>query len=316
MLGKTKVTAPLLLVFLLITTCPAGARQSSGGLPPAVKKYSSPDSVEKTARDKTEIYTNGDAMGVIAFYRNSLGFEPDANGYFFVGWDALNKARPSEADARVGVAVNRENKSRQIKDSDLFEYFKIDIAINGKHSEQDLAREKQKYSHLTTAWYPDYEPKRKLQECRDSRGTAAVSASTGDRATSKEQEKELVARMEDLLAQGRYQEAGQLGRQRSGDIGAASSAVKTEGARDNWVFWTGCLDELDQHDYRTKIEIDHVLNIFKPSTTAERKTYAGYAVDEQNRLAARRQKKEDTPATPLAGDINQQMEGLRKMFKF
>lgn len=309
--GCTKFLAVSVITFLAASLSMAAEQ---GRIPPGIQKYNSQGSVEKTSREKIEIFTNDNPTTVIDFYRRNLHFSQDATGYFFVGWDALNPNRPSEADYRVGVKVLTGNNSQAPKDRDLFDYLKLDIITNGNHTEKELQQVKEKYSPLLDAWYPDYDPNKALSECRNSR-SAVASAMSGNDSSSSTRHDEMAAKIEELVAQGRFQEAGQLGMQVKEEGTGASGEVQADGNRDNWAFWLGCLDEINRHAYQTRVEIGLVLGHFKPATDKQRKDYEGYAEEENRRNQKREAAKKDAPENMTGADLNEQMNEQMEQFK-
>ena len=183
-------------------------------------------------------------------------------------------------------------------------------------TEQDLQPIRQKYAHLAGAWYPDFDAKKKLKSCSEATRENVTASKRKEPRRDKEQEKEMLAQIQQLMAQGRYQEASRLTQQAAKPGMETGRAMQQENKTDHWDEWLACLDEVDKHDFQTKIEIGLYRNRhFIPSTKDDRKMSAKNALEQQHERRARQQKRDAEKKDPPV-NVSEQMNKLKKMFKF
>jgi hypothetical protein len=304
----TKASFPVMFALLLIVAA-AGAGEQ-GRIPPNVKKYPAKGGVEKTTSEVLTIYTNDNANSVSDYYRNKMNMEPVEKGRYLVGTDATYKDKIGHTDFPLWLNISPAR--RVLEDKDLFGFLQQEIMVKRMHSEKELEQVRAKYAHLAEAWYPDFDAEKRLRSCADEARSNVSRARSREPRRNKAQEREMVAEMQRLMAQGRHKEAAALA-QRSAKPGMETSkAMQQDNRTDHWDKWLSCLDELDRHDFRTRIEIDLYSRHFKPSTDAERKDRAGQAAE----LNSERQTSQKKREAAEDRDVNEKMKGLKKLFKF
>lgn len=306
------------VVLALLLPLSAIGGDEPGRLPPNVQKYPARGSAEQASYGSLTHYTTASSSKVIDFYRKSLEMDPVERGKFLVGEDVSRLDRPGHLDSDVWLNIYSaaDLKRNTLDDKDLFGFLQGEIMVKRIRSEQDLQPVKQKYAHLAKAWYPDVDAKKKLKSCGEAtRGNVTASRKKMGRR-NKAQEKEMVEQIQQLMAQGRHQEAAALAQGSAKPGMETSRAMQQDNETDHWDKWLACLDELDKHDFQTKIEMGLYHNRhFKPSTKDERKRAANDASEQQSERQAREQKraaeKKDAPA-----NVSEQMNKFKKMFKF
>ena len=309
---KTRAIArtclPVIFALLLtVTTVGAGEK---GRIPPGVQKYPAKGNVENTSPDMLTVFTNDNSQKVSDFYRKGLNMDPVEAGRFLVGTDATYKDKIGHTDSPLWLSIYPAGTV--LDDKDLFGFLQQEIIVKRMHSDKELEQVKQRYAHLGEAWYPDIDAEQKLRSCSEAiRGNVTASRNREPRR-NKEQEKEMMAEMQRLMAQGRHKEAAELARKSARPGMDTAKAMQQDNMTDHWDEWIACLEELDRHDFRTKIEIDLYSRYFKPSTNAERNNGSGQSTEREREKQDRQNKRE----AEKGRDVNEQMNRLKKMYKF
>lgn len=284
----------ILLILTVGIASSAVGSEGQGQLPPIVNKYQGQNNYEKTSNRKTEIYTKDDAATVTDFYRSSLKMDPVEEGKFLLGTDATYENKVGHTDESLWLTIN--SPRRGLKEADLFGFLHQEVVVKKKHSNRELEQVKQKYAHLANAWYPDFDAKNKLESCGGSARQNVTTTKNREPRRNKAQEKEMVAQIQQLIAQGRHQEAAALAQGSARPGMDTGRAMQQDQETDHWDKWLSCLDEVDEHDYQTKIEIDLYSRYFKPSASAEEKG--------------------SSSRKSVVGDVSKKVKGLKNMFKF
>ncbi|MDT8285172.1 MAG: hypothetical protein RQ767_06560, partial [Thermovirgaceae bacterium] len=276
------------VIFSLILPM-AAIGSDEGRLPPTVKKYPGRGSPELTSYASLTLYTTDSTDKVIAFYRNSLNMDPVGEGKFLLGTDATYPDKPGHTDSDVWLKVLSARGARDtLKEGDLFGFLQKEIMVKKRRSEKELQQVKKKYAHLAQAWYPDFDVDKKLDSCAEETRSNVTASRERMPSRNKEQEEEMLAQMQQLMAQGRHREAAALAQKSARPGMETSRAMQQENKTDHWDEWLACLDEVDRHDFQTKIEIGLYHNRhFIPSTKQERKKAAAEETARSNEIQAR-----------------------------
>jgi len=275
-----QITGVCLAILVLILPFSADAEEQRGQLPPGVQKYPGKGNVEKISYNGLMIYTNDGVEKVMDFYRKALQMEPVSANSFLLGSDLLKPGSVSEADESIYLWVSsaRDRNQGSLDADDVFEIFEEEIqwgktAGGNAHSEQELQQIKEKYAHLVKAWYPDFDVREELSKCQNKRQDT-IKSIEGNSEYSEQGMEQAAARIEQLMAEGKQQEAMLLVQ----SIGAAGArtgfAIRDAGSKDYWDSWVGCLDEVDTHDFQIAIGIGLFHFNFVPSTQAQRQEAA------------------------------------------
>ena len=272
-MGMKQVTgASILALFVLTLSSVAIGGDQQGELPPVVKKYPDKQLYDQQSSNKLTIYTKDDFSKVNNFYRKTLRMDPISEGKFLVGQNVRKLSGPSHTDSALWLEISNK-KYDLLDEKDLFGFLQGEITVKKIHSAQELKQVKRKYSHLAGAWYPDYDAQKKLKSCSEATRASVNASEKKVPKRNKEREQAMMAQMQALMAQGRHQEAARLAQESIKPGVDLSSAIQQENKTDHWDEWVACLDEVDRHDFRTKVEIDLVTEHFKPGTEAQRKEW-------------------------------------------
>jgi len=259
----------ILVLFILTLSSVATGMEKPGKLPPVVKAYPDKAFYEQKSREKLTLYTNDGFSKVSDFYQKTLSRPPVSKGKFLLGENVMKLTGPSHTDFKLWLEVSHK-KHKLLKERDLFKYFHQEVAVKRIHSDKELEEVKKKYAHLAGAWYPDYDAKKELESCSEATRANVNRAKKKMPKRNKKQEQAMLAEMQALMAQGKHQEAAMLA-QKSTRAGAEmGKAMQEEGKADHWKKLLDCLDEVDRHDFQTRIEIDLYYDNFKEITKSGR----------------------------------------------
>ena len=271
--SKTMIMGICILIFFTIgVVSSAIGSEDPWKLPRKVEKYQGQDHFEKISREKMEIFTTDDIETVTNFYSKSLNMDPFKEGKFLVGTDAAFEDKTAHSDELLWLKITTARKA--LKDKDLFGFLQAEMHVKNMHTEQELQEVREKYAHLAKAWYPDVDGEKKLKSCSEATRENVTAAKKKEPRRNKDREKEMMAQMQKLMAQGKFQEASKLAQESARPGMETSKAMQQENKTDHWDDWIACLDDLDKHDFQTKIEIDLYERHFKSSTEADRESYA------------------------------------------
>ena len=291
---KSLISACLSVMFVLSLSAATAGAAEQGRIPPNVKKYPTKGSVEQTTSRWHTIYTKDSSGKVIDYYRKALNMNPAEEGKFLLGTDATFKGKEGHMDAPLWLKVS--SQKRGLEDKDLFGFLHQEVIVKKIHSQQELEQVKVKYSHLADAWYPKVDARAKLKSCSEAMRANVSAKKSKVPRRNKKQEQEMLERMQQLMAQGRHQEAAMIGQQAARPGMEVSNAIQQENKTDHWNEWLVCLDDLDRYDFRTKIEIELYESYFKP--TNEAGSQGG---------------QEGGSGT---GGVKKKLKGVKKFFKF
>ncbi|MFQ5639982.1 MAG: hypothetical protein ACE5IR_18535 [bacterium] len=252
-------------------------------MPPGVQKYNQGEAIAKngtgthedakgsmTALDYIAIDTKDSVDKVARFYQNLLEVAPRKTSFgisFYLGQDVDDFGRYNvPVHLEVYESVKRERN--EISEEKLFGGLKENLEKqqmlgSGRHDEDDFKQVKRKYAHLLKAWYPKYDVKEKIHECEHER-QSNMEAVRESRSYSDEDEGRMTARMQQLIAQGRFDEAASIGRSMQNEGARVGMAEQNESMKDYWNNWISCYDEISKHAYPTRIMIWLVSNRFRP----------------------------------------------------
>ena len=298
-----------MIVAILVMPVAVGAGEKQWKLPSVVQKYPDTQRVEQLSREKLSMYTDDDAEKVTNFYRKTLNMDTVGEGKFLVGKNVRKLDGPSHMDYDVWLKVRRI-KHQVVKKKGLFGFLQKEIMVKRIHTEQELKQAQQKYAHLAKAWYPDFDVKGKLNSCEEATRSKVTAAEKKISKRDRGSEQEMMAQIQALMAQGRYQEAGALAKKSARPGMEASQAGMEENKTDHWDEYIACLDEVDKHDYRTRIDVDLVIEHFKPSTEASRKARTAEK-DGQKQTSNSSDEKPNSEKSMVPD-----MDDLKKMFSF
>jgi hypothetical protein len=249
--------------------------------------------------------------------------DPVEGGRFLLGTDATYLDQQGHTDSSVWLTVYSAKQDQVLDDEDLFGFLQGEILLKKIRSEKDLQPVKKKYAHLAKAWYPDFDAKNKLKSCSEATREKVNASRNKEPRRTKAQEKEMVAQIQQLMAQGRHQEAAALAQGSVKPGMDTGRAIQEDNETDHWNEWLACLDEVDKHDFQTKIEMGlYIEKHFKPSTEAERKNYgkhdAGWGGKESQSSKQKREAsdQESTSGKTIGKDVSKKLKGFKKMFKF
>jgi len=239
------------LVFILILAAQGAFAEDPDQLhymlPSFVKKYPDRNRLEKVSDGHIEIYTKDSVEKVRAFYRKTRGREPDDKGRFCI----VRLVGPG-VDDNFWVKV-QEKKARH---RFFAEGLDTEIMIEqDQQAKAELQRLRDQYDYLASGWYPDYDPQAKMKSCLSSRRF------NNDRRVKRSQtnQEDIARQIQQLVAQGRFQEAAALGR---GGLAPSmkkeAEVMKEHQAEDKAAEWRACLKEVADHRYVTKVWIDMV----------------------------------------------------------
>ncbi|MDF1581403.1 MAG: hypothetical protein P1P74_11600 [Desulfuromonadales bacterium] len=299
---------------------PAMGEENPGKLPPKVQKYKSGDVVEDYAWRVLNLYTKDDPDKVADFYRKTLGMDPISGRTFYLGEDVLNLSRPSEADETVYLTVSAaaERERGDLTEAKLFgtmqgEMQKNKMLGSPKHSDREYQQVQQKYAHLVKSWYPDFDVKEKLDKCSNEK-ERNIDAIEDSNQYSEQDEDEAAARIQQLIAQGRYEEAMQIAKSIAGEGRRVGEEVQQENMKDYWDYWLECLDEIDRHAYPTQIAIGLVQSHFRAGTGAERKRAASRLAGQERQGSDQEDQSESSKESTNLKDKG--LKKLKGMFGF
>ncbi len=229
-----------------------------GQLPSGVQMYRGGEAVEDDSGFAHIIYTKDVPEKVMAFYRKTLGMEPIQGRSFYLG-DNHTGTQIDSGPVYLTVKMSAEREDSSISESDLFDTLHEEMqegSMMGRtgHSEHEFQQLKQKYAHLAKGWYPTIDAQEKLNACMEGAGSG--SEDYGDQSEAD------AARIQALVAQGRYEEATNLANKSA----QAGMAAQNEAVRVHWDEWVSCFKELDRHDYQVQILIGKIYGDFAPAT--------------------------------------------------
>lgn len=314
-----------LVLFLIAMTMSlpikAIGNDGKGRTPPGVQVYKDGSAVVEsisggthegpngvlTAVEYLAIYTKNDAQSVAGFYRKSLGINPVTKSYgqsFYLGMDVDDYGRYT-VPVTVDIVEASRRKDQSIKKERLFGAMEDDMresrmAGTSKHSSTDVKKLKQRYLYLIKRWYPDFDVREKLHNCEQG-----MSFDSEDYVDQSEVD---AAKIQALVAQGRYEEAGSIVDKRA----EAGMAEQNEAIREKWDDWINCLDEIDLHSYRTLIMISKVSDQFRPETANGQEDVNSRLNEKKSGHSDRESEKESSNTSDEL--MNKGMDKLKGMF--
>ncbi len=194
-----KTLALFLLVPLAVLTQSWRVEAEEFVLPSTVKKYPDKDRLERVRANRMTLYTNDPSADVRAFYRKTLGGEPDGQGRFCV-FRLVAPAMDDNFWVEVEERAARDHFFSEGLDREIM--MEQDPAARG-----GLQKLRERYAYLAEGWYPDFDPQKKMEAC--------VSANRfhNDRKVrqNRASQEDMARQIQQLIAQGRFQEAAALG---------------------------------------------------------------------------------------------------------
>ncbi|MFQ5736505.1 MAG: hypothetical protein ACE5GY_06530 [Thermodesulfobacteriota bacterium] len=253
------VRGVMMTVCMLLLPVAGMAGDDMGRIPPGVRMYRGGEAVEDGSQYMAHvIYTKDDPKKITAFYRKTLGVAPIRGRSFYLG-----DIDDGPIFLTVEPASGRQDRS--IAESYLFGGMEDDMMDKwamgtARHGKSEFQQLKKEYAHLSRGWYPDFDVKERLDEC--------IEGSGGDDGEAfKDGNERQAARIQELIAQGRQDEATRLAYQ-SGNRGLD---YQNEITRDRWDDWVACFKEIDGHDYQARILIGKIHGRYTPATARGRK---------------------------------------------
>lgn len=231
-----------------------------GRIPPGVQLY--PGGVEggKMSMFANIYYTNDTPDKVMDFYRRTLGMEPVEKRTFYLGENDVPGV--TDGNGPVNLRINTASEREGFTYSEKTLFGSLEEALKNPmfktdFTERDVQEVKHRFAHLSKAWYPTINKKKVDRVCNE-RGEA-LAKQQGDVRSQGEMD---AKRIQELVAQGRGQEATALVHQSAGRGANFQSDAMSVHLADR----VRCLEEYDKYDYQVEIFIGKASDFFTPAS--------------------------------------------------